>query len=119
MAIKRQRKRLNNFVKEWGNKKMDTPLEFGKRYGLGDFLTQEVNFRKAGAFAGFLAPAMINYAIDGDSSIYTNLMTYVGTFGIIPSSTGFLGYGLGLYIDKLTENEPRWMRQVNYSEQDK
>ncbi|MBU2589700.1 MAG: hypothetical protein KKF52_00020 [Nanoarchaeota archaeon] len=93
------RKKLNDWVKEKGNKYTPTLTKSGK--GLGDILTLEINScRKVGAVAGAMAPSIFIY--NANDSIYWNFMKEAVVNGtlIVPLATGFAGYALGVILDE-------------------
>lgn len=108
------RKSLNDYVREQGNKLVphisktfDHSLSRayglpgpGFAYGLGDFLTQKITCRKAGAVIGATAPAIVAYVAtkamggSGIDAIFASVMvTPVAIF------TGPTGFGIGYLLD--------------------
>jgi len=93
------RKKLNNLVKDKGNKYTPTLAKSGK--GLGDILTLELNSsRRISALVGALAPSMFIY--NSSDSLYLNIVKEVVVNGtlIVPMATGFAGYALGSILDE-------------------
>jgi len=110
MIINNPRRALNDIVKDWGNKKYFIPLTHGKRYGLGDFLTQKINFAKAGAMAGFLVPGAFMYFVgtDGEHMVPKLMDTSLIYLSIgIPVITTYAGLIVGRSIDTFLENRPK------------
>ena len=108
------RTELNNQIREFGNSHTrgikDTTGE-----GLGDLLTADVNFRRAGAAAGALVPLAFWYKFgshvnfEGSNTISKMVfvpMLYGTTYYLSFSASvilGALGYETGKKIDNLTE----------------
>ncbi|MDD5133432.1 MAG: hypothetical protein PHD81_04340 [Candidatus Nanoarchaeia archaeon] len=119
--MKNIRKKLNDTVKEWGNKKtakyLGFPEESNKNYGLGDLLTTDVNFKRAGKVIGSIAPYWMAYAIadhygTGKLDVITSTMVLgtLATITNIPSIFGKAGYASGKKLDSLV-NRVRGKKQ--------
>ena len=110
------RHRFNSTVRKFGNKICPYRTKFVARdKGLGDLLTTDVNFRKAGATAGAVSPwvacyGIFNLAIPGDSSSLVDVMGATLIYGATwqfstPTSVilGRAGYRLGEKLDSKLE----------------
>ena len=106
--MKKYRTELNYQVEEWGNR--FTPLSYyliNKYGGLGNLLTTDVNFKKAGALAGAVAPYVGAYLFTNSSSkdFFKEILcasTLITIFGV-PMVTSFLGSKGGAKLDNLIE----------------
>ena len=101
---------------EWGNQK--TPrMKSVVDYGLGDFRTQEINFRKVGAVAGAVAPTMSMYLLaahgNPDTPVQNAILAASYNFCYpVPIVTAVLGYAVGETFDRVTGNLPQQRRKV-------
>lgn len=108
MLMEKIRRNLNHRVKEWGNEKRprlikSLPIE----YGLGNLLTTEVNFRKAGVAVGAVLPSILWCAsMPEGATLATQIIEFVGVnLAVVPPlAGGFMGYTVGVYLDVLTGN---------------
>jgi len=103
---------FNDKVREFGNNKTKRIKEFSGK-GLGDLLTTDVNFRKAGATAGTLLPLAFWYqfgsyaGIEGNNTIAKMIFApilYGATFPISIFASivlGKLSYESGKKVDGL------------------
>jgi hypothetical protein len=82
------------------------------QYGLGDFLTQDINYRKAGAMIGTLAPAALTFgyfSLATKDAPYGAAVAGITTVGLaiaapvqaiaITMTGGLIGYWIGKDID--------------------
>jgi len=115
MILENYRTKLNDSVREWGNKHTPMPQSFIRQTGgIGDFLTAEINARRVGATAGALLPLAFWYklgshvGVEGSNTIAKMVFApilYGTTFYMsIPASMilGKLGYETGKKIDNLS-----------------
>ena len=119
------REKLNNKVREFGNNRTKRIKEISGK-GLGDLLTTDINFRKAGATAGALVPLAFLYkfgsyiGVDGSNTIAKMIIApilYGSTFPIsIPTSVvlGVLGYDAGKKIDRLIGDKSLRIDEQDY-----
>ncbi len=103
------REKLNRSVKDYGNN-LTPRLKQNVNYGLGDLLTEDVNFRRVGAVTGALALPVAMYSSFSDfgtnpikgvfgTAAYTAIM---GPFSLMFSVIGSTaGYILGNKVDEL------------------
>jgi len=102
--MKQLRQKLNENVREWGNRKFFVPMTGG----LGDLLTANINFRRVGATAGILAPLVglsFLFSEGGESPILGAINGTVIYFCGLPITAlasawcGGLGYQAGERVD--------------------
>lgn len=109
--MKNLRQKLNDTVREWGNRKISTKkAHIGFEYGLGNFLTQDVTFGKVGAITGALVPSAVVYGIGSvvsPNEPVKNLVVAVciNFAYILPIFTGVYGYCIGKEIDDKLSNK--------------
>jgi len=125
---------FNDKVREFGNNKTKRIKEFSGK-GLGDLLTTDVNFRKAGATAGALVPLAFYYQMgslmgmdEGSNEvintiakgIFASLCYGVTYYMSIPASAilGRLGYGVGRKVDKLIGDKSLKIKEEGWKEYD-
>jgi len=100
------RKKFNGLVRDLGNR-ISAPIKRKLNYGFGDLLTENVNFRKAGAVVGAAAPLATwsgaNICQEGPSGVVhatipaAILMPFTVTSTILG---GVAGYAAGDKIDR-------------------
>jgi len=104
MEFREIRKKLNDYVREWGNNKWSVSTGRGVVAGFGNVLTAEVNFRKIGAVTGALLPGVAFGILTKDPLA----SVIVGIMPPIPVISSYIGYNLGEKIDRLVgNNSPR------------
>jgi len=107
-TIDKAREKLNDTAFRVGNKMLRIPRT---QTGLGNLLTTDINFRRVGATAGIVAPAVGLWANDvynlgADpiaATVFTPLM-YACTFAFsVPASAilGLIGYEAGEVADRI------------------
>jgi len=99
------RQKFNDSVRNMGNK-LTPRAKRDTHYGLGDFVTQDVKFRKAGTILGVAAPSTGLYFLfetlnPGTSMVGDYIVTSIPN-GIMSLVTAGLGYSVGAHIDALT-----------------
>jgi len=108
------RQRFNESVRNLGNR-VSSGMKNRFNYGLGDLVTEDVNFRKAGAVVGTLTPLALVYAANtmehspSEAVIWTGAMAIAG--GPISYIASIIGGGLGYLtgdkIDSLLGDKSR------------
>jgi hypothetical protein len=118
--IKEYRKKLNDAMREAGNEATAQtmglpPYWINQHGGFGDILATEINFRKAGATIGAVAPyagacLIANYSSTGMPENYLkDLNTFINfaissaafTVTLLPVVLGKFGYNAGKALDNL------------------
>lgn len=111
----RWRDSLNHSVRKIGNK-VSGGIKIRLNYGLGDLLTEEINFRSAGAVVGGLAPLASMYALtvrEGPVRSVVKISGAIAIGGPVSLATclasGAVGYSTGNRLDFLLgDNSPRY-----------
>ncbi|MFH1365486.1 MAG: hypothetical protein ABIH28_02805 [archaeon] len=128
--IQKYRTDLNNAIREWGNEKTERLIGLPREWnGLGSVLTADVDFRRAGAVAGAVAPyvgayLMSDYSLREMPESYIKDLEKFVTFVIssaaftvvaLPVFTGILGYEGGKKLDSLVHKASSKLKEVDWN----